>query len=502
MNQQTPRQPQSGPQRPAPDFSQGLDWLNTSAPLKLAHVAGKIILLNFWTSCSVKGHHVLAQLQTLQTDFPSELLLIGIHSPKYPAQQRSTHLLSTLLRYNITYPVLNDRDLVMCSRYGVRTWPTLVLIDPHNHVVGSTTGNDALPTLRQAIQQLIKKFDPLNRINRNPVSLHLKPPPKTNSTLAFPTGLHTHHHANLLFIADSGHHRILAAQPDTGHITCIFGDGQPGLRDGPAAHARFNNPQGLALDEDALYIADTANHAIRRLDLRSHSVETLAGTGALAQNYPAAGAAHKTPLRSPVDLTLVDDLLYIAMTGMNQIWVLDLHTEEIWPFAGSGNEGDANGPLQTADLAQPCGITADHRRLFLADTEANAIRSADLNPGGRTHTLVGAGPKNFGHRDGHGRHARLQHPRAITLYQNLLYVADTYNHTIKRVTPSNRDIDTCLGDASPGLIDGPAAQARFNEPAGLAAAHNTLYIADTNNHAIRTADLQSATVQTLQLHLP
>ena len=501
MNQEPADHPHPSTSRAAPDFIEGLDWLNTRTPLKLARLTGKIVLLNFWTSCSINCLHVLAQLKRLQADFPAELLLIGVHSPKYPAQGHHAHLHSTLLRHHIDYPVLNDRDRVMHRRYGVRDWPTLVLIDPQNRIVGSTTGQAVYAPLRQAMQQLIKKFDPLNRINRNPLARNPQPMPQPNQTLAFPTGLLAHPHANLLFIADSGHHRILAVQPDTGQINHIIGKGQPGLRDGPADSARFNNPQGLALDDDALYIADTGNHVIRCLDLQTHCVQTIAGTGELAHNYPPAGPALKIPLSSPADLALVGDLLYIAMAGLHQIWVLDLHTEEIWPFAGSGNEGSANGPLQAADLAQPSGITADTRRLFLADAQSNAIRSVDLNPGGRTHTIVGGDALQFGHRDGHARNARLQHPLALTLYDNILYVADTYNHTIKRLTPSTRDISTLIGQGSPGLTDGPALQTRFNEPAGLAVTHDKLYIADTNNHAIRVADLKTAHVQTLRLHL-
>src|SRR6185369_9384221 len=120
--------------------------------------------------------------------------------------------------------------------------------------------------------------------------------------------------ANRLFIADSSHNRIVVTSLD-GTLIEAIGTGQAGAVDGPASAASFYRPQGMALDGDFLYVADTENHLIRRVDLKSHSVETIAGTGRRAREPSKKGPARDLDLNSPWDLQLVGRSLYIAMAG-------------------------------------------------------------------------------------------------------------------------------------------------------------------------------------------
>jgi hypothetical protein len=199
-------------------------------------------------------------------------------------------------------------------------------------------------------------------------------------------------------------------------------------------------------------------------------------------------------------------VLYIAMAGLHQIWALDLEAATIGPYAGSGREGLLDGPPEAAALAQPSGLAGDGQRLYFADSEASAVRSVGLaGDPGRVRTLVGEGLFDFGDVDGVPPAARLQHPLAVAWQRGVLYVADTYNHKIKRLLLDDGqsvlgEVITWLGDGRPGWRDGTAP--RFYEPGGLSVAGECLCIADTNNHVVRLADLGTGETRTLVLNDP
>jgi len=195
-----------------------------------------------------------------------------------------------------------------------------------------------------------------------------------------------------------------------------------------------------------------------------------------------------------------EGVLYVAMAGIHQLWSMDLNNETIGPFAGTGGEAIEDGPLASAMLAQPCGITTDGQKLYFADSETSSVRSADIDPSGRIRTIVGLDLFVFGDVDGSDHNVRLQHPIGIDHHDSVLYIADTYNHKIKKVLPVTRSAFTVSGDSTMGHVDGPAVQARFSEPSGISLANGKMYIADTNNHSIRVMDFESYTVSTLELN--
>jgi len=286
----------------------------------------------------------------------------------------------------------------------------------------------------------------------------------------------------------------------------VIGDGEEGMEDGPFETATLNQPRGMALGggpdgEDLLYIADTENHAIRMAHLSERSLVTIAGTGRQADVPNQAGPGGITPLSSPWDLTLHDGTLFLAMAGTHQIWRLDLSNAYVAPYAGSGVEARIDGPLHLAALAQPSGITTDGKKLlYFADSEVSSIRSADINGDGLVHTIVGGDLFEFGDVDGRGLDVRLQHPIGLTWHEGVLFVADTYNHKIKRIRIEDGTCESFLGDGQHGSDDG-LENPRFHEPEGLSAVGASLYIADTNNHAIRLADIGTGRVRTLELRM-
>ncbi|MBC8233394.1 hypothetical protein H8E77_27920, partial [bacterium] len=299
-----------------------------------------------------------------------------------------------------------------------------------------------------------------------------------------------------LFIADSNHNRIVVAAIEDGAILAVIGNGESGLADGNFAQASFNHPQGMAFDGENLYVADTDNHAIRQVNLPSQHVTTIAGTGEQAEFRSSGGSGKNAGLNSPWDLVLIEEKLYIAMAGAHQLWVISLKTEKVEPYAGSGQEARIDGRLEQAALAQPSGITTDGKKVYFADSEVSSIRAAELPPGNMVETIVGLDLFEFGDADGAGNQVRLQHPLGVAYQQGMLYITDTYNNKIKHIEPKTKTVQTVFGTGEAGLRDG--SQPLFDEPGGLSIAHGRLYIADTNNHVIRIADLKTMQVSTLQ----
>ncbi len=478
----------------APELIGGTGWLNTDRPIYIKDLKGKIVLLDFWTYCCINCMHVIPDLKRLEAKYPDELVVIGVHSAKFTNEKDSDNIRQAVLRYGIEHPVVNDSEFRIWRSYGVRSWPTLVLINPEGYVAGSVSGEGHYEMLDKVIGALITEFSGKGKIDRTPLALALERHKEPDTLLSFPGKLLVS--SDRLFISDSNHNRIVIADLD-GNVKDVIGSGATGTSDGSFDEASFNKPQGMSMDGKYLYVADTENHLIRRCDLESRMVETIAGTGQQARGVGSGGKALQTPLSSPWDLIAIKDKLYIAMAGNHQIWVMDFAEDYVRPYAGSGREGRVDGALMESALAQPSGITTDGKRLFFADSEVSAIRAVDLDETGEVETIVGLALFEFGDKDGKGREVRLQHPLGVLFHEGKLYVADTYNHKIKIVDPDEKTAETLLGKGSPGDDDG--ASPRFYEPSGLAIFGNKLYIADTNNHTIRVADLSTKLVHTLVL---
>lgn len=470
------------PQEPiaAPDLDGAVEWLNVAAPVSLADLRGKVVLLDFWTYGCVNCMHVLRDLNRLEERFPDELVVIGIHSPKFPNERSTDNLRRILVRYQIEHPIANDADHVLWRRYGVQAWPTRVIIDPAGHLVGTAMGEGNLEGFVNAIRAVIDVF--AGRINRSPLPLDRERSRHADRPLLYPGRVTADQASGRLFIADSNHNRIVVTSL-TGKVIETIGSGLQGEGDGIFSQARFNRPQGIAVDAEMLYVADTGNDQIRAVDFEMRAVHTL----------------DVSNLKSPWDLALKTGILIVAMAGPHQLWVIDLLHDRSYPYAGTGEEMRRDGPVNEAAFAQPSGLAIDGDMLYVADAESNTIRSVALPPHNIVTTLAGGDLFEFGDEDGTGDAARLQHPLGVAVHGGRVIVADTYNHKIKMLDPASRKVSTIAGTGAPGHADGAASRAQFHEPGGVSVAADTLFVADTNNHAIRTIDLRSFVVSTLTL---
>lgn len=487
----------------APGLDGGVQWLNASGPISIKDVRGKVVLLDFWTYCCINCMHVLPDLKFLEKKYAKELVVIGVHSAKFDNEKESENIRRAVMRYEIEHPVVNDAQMSIWRKFGVRAWPTIVLVDPEGFYCGHLSGEGNREVLDKVLEKVIAYHKAKGTLDETPIRFDLEREKVEDTPLRFPGKILADEAGDRLFISDSNHNRIVVASLD-GKLKEIIGTGAIGKANGPYDKASFDHPQGMALHRQKLYVADTENHLIREVDLEHKAVKTIAGTGEQSHRPGSRGGpARTTDINSPWDLLYINDELFIAMAGPHQIWVLDHEGHTIKPYAGSGREDIANGPLSEAALAQPSGITTDGKAMYVVDSEGSAVRRIPIDGKGVVTTIVGTSdlPQGrclfeFGDRDGIGADARLQHPLGIVFHDGQLYVADSYNHKIRRVNLEKQELTTFLGDGEPGLRDDPP---RFSEPAGLAVAGNTLFVADTNNHLIRKVDLATSKVTTMTI---
>lgn len=432
-------------------------------------------------------------MRRLRERFGPELVILGVHCGKFDAEKNAERLRSALARHGIDHPVVADPAFEIWQAYTVRAWPTLVLIDPKSRVVAVESGEVEAEALGRELNERLESARRQGELEESPWPWKSEAVEAPRGELAFPSKV-TVAQDGRVFVADTGHHRVLELAVDwrrgRSRIARVFGHGEPGLEEGAGEHARFHHPHGLVLHGEVLLVADTDNHAIRRVDLETGVVSTVAGTGQLSRRLGGGGRrATEVALRSPWGLCALDDALLIAMAGSHQLWIL-LPEGGLGVFAGSGREALVDGPRGEASFNQPSDLAFGLGALFVADSEASAIRAVVFTGEPTVRTLVGQGLFEFGDVDGLGGSVRLQHPTGITFASDLLYVADTYNHKVKVLDPRTTRVETLLGRGRAGSEVGAFERAELNEPEGLVAHDGFLLIADTGNHRLVMADLE------------
>lgn len=482
----------------APEFPEGLSWLNVDEPLTLEELQGKIVVLDFWTYGCINCIHVIPDLKQLEAEYPDELVVIGVHSAKFENESVTENIRQIVQRYEVVHPVVNDAEFTVWNTYGANAWPSLYVIDPLGNVVGRHAGEGVYEVLQPVIDTMAQEFGVAGLIDTTPIAFSPELDDLSPTPLLFPGAVHVDAENNRLFIADTGNNRIVITRLDNYEVQQIIGTGSEGLVDGDYTIATFNKPHGMTLVDNILYVADTNNHVIRAIDLDSGTVSTVAGTGEMAQALMQAGPATETQFRSPWDVVEQDGVLYIAMAGSHQLWEMDLAAGTVAPFAGNAREDLIDGPRLDAELAQPSGLAIDNGWVYFTDSESSSIRRADIAENGMVETIVGpvSEPQGrlftFGDVDGTFDEVRLQHPLGVAFDENgRAYISDTYNNKIKLIDPAARTSETVIGQLQGGYFDGDADAALLDEPGGLAYHDGRLFIADTNNHAIRVLDVEA-----------
>ncbi|CAN0096277.1 unnamed protein product [Lampetra planeri] len=526
------------------DFGTDLEWVNVERPLSLhADLQGKVLVVDFFTFCCINCMHILPDLHALEEKFSEKdgLLVVGVHSAKFPHEKLTASVRAAVLRYAIGHPVACDGEASLWQDLSVSCWPTLLVLGPRANPLLALVGEGRAATLHSFVSAALRYYREKGELNAKSVGVKPYKDSLPPSLLLFPGKVCTTRALDAdgeerLVVADTAHHTVLVTD-SSGRVLHCVGDPEPGCVDGEFSEARFNSPQGVCVRGQHIFVADTNNHLVRLVDMTQKRVSTLVGTGSQGTDKEGGLPGLKQPISSPWDLVLgsiadgePDSVLFIAMAGTHQIWAYFLSDGKLprssqehkagtcVRLAGSGNEENRNNSYpHKASFAQPSGLSfapeAGGGCLYVADSESSAVRAVSLRDGA-VKALVGGerDPMNlfaFGDVDAKGVDAKLQHPLGVAWHasRRLLYVADSYNHKIKAVDPSTRACVTLVGSGrSPdgGPSAAPLGRDALAEPGGLCVGDGgkVLYVADTNNHRVCVVDLDTCALSTLPIHFP
>ena len=469
---------------PAPEIARaGLQWFNVAEPVPIASLRGRIVVLDFWTEGCINCIHIIAILRAVEQKYPEQVAVIGVHSPKFAEEKSAGSVKDAIARYEIRHPIVHDPQMTIWQAYDVQAWPTLVIVGADGNVIGQIAGEPDPERFSKVIGDLVANAGKAGALK--PAKLALRAEEAPQGRFLFPGKLKRVPGATARWaLADSGHNQIVLLD-DAGKDLQRFGSAKAGFADGASRDASFDHPQGLVASDDAIFVADTGNHAIRRIDLKSGAVTTLAGNGKRGALLPATAATARTAaLASPWDLEKKGDALYFANAGTHQIGVLHLGAGSVERFAGNGDEALQAGLPAEAAFAQPSGLSlsGDGNTLYVADAESSAIRAIQLDKAGRTWTVVGAGLFDFGRVDGSFDKARLQHPLGVAADGNRVLVADTYNSRVRTLDLTKKTVSEFDGGKYT-CTDPVCLPTR--EPAGIAVASpDRVLLVDTGNHRI------------------
>jgi sugar lactone lactonase YvrE len=479
----------------APELDQGLAWLNTDAPVRLADLRGHVVLIDFWTYGCVNCLHILPDLRALEEHFAGQpFVVLGVHSGKFDVEQDAGHISEAIRRYDVHHPVLVDDEYATMIAYAAQAWPTTIVIDASGVIRQRLSGEFDYETMQASVTDLLDEAAQSGTLSAVVKDFNRDPNAGSKTALLYPTSV-TASADGSVALTDTGHHRVVLLESGASEATLI-GTGFRGWVDGSIEEASFSSPQGTAWLGGALYIADTENHTIRRVDMETGVVTTVAGTGSKGVGRHTIDDgwmdATATALRSPWALEPVGNELVVAMAGSHQLYRFAPDTGQLRVFSGNGLERLVDGDAEVTGYSQPSGLALGLNgvALYVADTEASAIRVVTAETGA-SETLVGEGLFEFGDRDGVGSAVRLQHPLDLeALPDGRVVLSDTYNDALKRLDPETLEVETWLLD----VPDGP-----LNEPRGLSRDGSRLYIVDTNNHRLLVHDLDTEVTEVVDL---
>jgi thiol-disulfide isomerase/thioredoxin len=485
----------------APEFPPDFNWINTKESLSLEKLKGHIIVLDFWTYCCINCMHTLPVLAELEKKYGDQpVVFIGVHSAKFFNEQDRKNIEQAVARYEISHPVLVDRKMTVWSKFGITGWPTIAIIDPNGTLVYRQSGEGQKEMIEDTIDVLLEKHSKSHTLAREPIKI-VNTTKRNSTTLSFPGKISIS--KSKIAISDSNHNRIIVTDL-SGKILHVIGNGKTGLQDGNFTETTFFRPHGVAWKDDYIFVADTENHALRKINLQDNQVTTLVGTGKQGPWRSSGGKGKETAISSPWDVAVKDNLVFIAMAGNHQIWTYDTNTDVTRPFAGNGQEDIVDANRAQAQLAQPSGIFIHNDVLYFADSETSSIREVDLKTD-YVKTIVGHGLFAFGHKDGKTNESLLQHPLGLCATGNKIFVADTYNSAIREIDPESDSVITLVGKQGTSTmcrIDDPSCDTLgLYEPSDVEWYQDKLYIVDTNNHLIRVYDLRTNILNTLDIRM-
>ena len=479
-----------------PEFKSEYHWINVAQPIRMENLNGLVTLLDFFTYCCINCMHILPDLEKLEEKYEgSKLTVVGIHSAKFENEKVGDHLSDAVARYDIRHPVCNDTNAWLWSTLGVTCWPTQLILGPTGRPVWVSMGEGQAGRVEEMVGVMLEYYGARGQLTGDRIVGQVSARVE-GRMLSYPGKVTVS--GDLVVVSDTGNNRIVMTDRQ-GAVLDIVGGVEAGQVDGGFSEARFRHPQGVLRLEDKVYVCDTDNNVLRCIHLDTRTVTTLGGAPGLSSPWDLC------------HLNLEDDrgqMLVVAMAGCHQIWLYCLTQVTWWKGAkypagslvsvvGSGKEENRNNSYpHKAGLAQPSGLCTDGQAwIYFADSESSSVRRISLKDGAVTNVAGGdRDPLNlfsYGDIDGDGVGAKLQHPLGVSLdtSSNILYIADSYNHKIKKAELKGK------------LWNVTSTAGGLSEPGGicLEQSSNTIYIADTNNHAIKLLNLDTNNISTLNI---
>ena len=472
-----------------PGFAGSGAWLNVDHALGLDELAGRAVLVDFFTSCCINCMQTIPTLQKIEERFHGQpLVVVGVHSPKFEEEQELERLRDFVRDNRLVHPVASDGSMAVWKAWGIEGWPTLVLLDVEGKAIWGGSGEPDEKELTSLIASVIEEGRAKGKLAKGELR-GLRREPDTSGPLRYPGKVLALADGGLA-VSDTGHDRVVLLDR-AGAVTAVIGTGSAGPADGAFDGASFDRPEGLTEDGGSLYVADTGNHMLRKIDRQARTVVTVAGTGALGMRRlgPEEVPATEFALRSPWDVLSLRGTIYVALAGSHQIAAFDPRRGTLRLFAGNGREAREDGPTMGSSFAQPSALATDGKEIFVLDSETSSVRAIDPAKG-KVRTVVGEDLFVFGDVDGDRTVARLQHPIGLAYAEGALWVADSYNSKLKRVDPVTGATKSILGGRDRKVLD---------EPAGLTIAGGFITIADTNHHRLVRTRLGGSALEPIAL---
>ena len=468
--------------------NQNVEWLNSARNIEVGDLENRIILLDFWTYACINCIHNFPEIKKLEAEFGDRLTVIGVHSGKFSNEKETVSIKKAILKYDISHLVVNDANFKIWNNFSVSSWPTMILLDPRGRIIKKYQGEITKKDIHNDIKNLIKKYEYELSSNKLPIVLEknkvadyvLKFPAKIKFARDF--SYNNIPKTNALIISNTGKNNIIITTLN-GETLIEIGSGNIGFADGNFNNATFNSPHGLLFKDNILYVADTGNHALRKIDFKTGKVTTIAGTGKRGDILSDTKKVADISLASPWDLEFFPDKnnIIIANAGTHQLLKYNILAQTISPFAGNGSEDLTDGKYPNNSLAQPSGLSAASEKLYFVDSESSSLRVAEKD--GEVKTLLGKSLFDFGHKNGNSKEALMQHPVGLTADDRAIYIADTHNHTIRKYDLKTKEISDYSGGTRGDEI-GNKKTVQYNEPEAIISVLDKFYIADTNNNRI------------------
>ncbi len=442
------------------------EWFNVSRPLALDDFKGRVILLDFWTYSCVTCIQALPEIKKFEERFGSKLLVIGVHSAHSTNDSNSSAVKKAVLKYGINFPVVNDPQLKIWNDFKVKAWPSFALIGPNGNLEKLYSGPDELDQIKIDVKKLLTKYQ--TKITREPLPILLERYNTIGNVLSFPTKIeyaanfsYKSRHLPAFFIANSAQNNIVVSSL-TGDIIVKIGSGKDGFIDGNFEVAAFSDPHGLLFDGNNLYVADSGNNALRVVNFKEGTVETLIGSGVKGRVIESILEAKDVNLSFPSDLEFFPNknTIAIANAGSNQILTYNLKNQTVAALA--------------SDLAQTADLSAFGGKLYFIDAFNSSFRVVDQN--GEVKTLL---------------NSDLQHPLGLLVDDTGAYIVDSYNHKIRKFDFARKKLNNFTG-----------IKIQLDEPEGIVAVLDRFYLVDSNNNRILSINRGNLNVEILDVMPP